>query len=244
MESSVDRVTKPEKRENPFINLAFNLVIPIFILEKAAHHLGENGPLKALLIAISFPVIYGIYDRISRKKTNLLSIFGLISVVVTGGLAVLQADGIWFAISEASLPLLLGLGVMASAFTKKPFVSALILNDSVMDLEKLNHHVQTNNKEADFKGLLKKSTLLFSVSFFISAILNFFLARHIFVPLATDLTEEARAQAINGQLAELRYYSIFVIMLPMFAFTALVLWHLFTGLRKSTGLKMEDLMRT
>lgn len=230
--------------ENPLLNLAFNLVIPILILEKAAVHLGEQGPLKALLLALCFPVAYGIYDWIRRKKANWLSGFGLLSVLITGGLALSKAEGIWFAVSEASLPLILGLGIMASAFTRKPFISTFLLNGGVMDLDRIHQRLEEFGRQEEFKKLLKHSTLLFSLSFFISAFLNFVLALKIFKPLKEGLSEELKTQALNEQLADMRYWSIFVIMIPMFIFGLFVMWHLLRGLYKTTGLKIDEIVKT
>ena len=232
------------KPENPLLNLLFNLVIPIAVLEKLGDRLGPQGPLIALIIALCFPLIYGLYDWVKRKKANWLSAFGMLSVLITGSLALFNAEGIWFAVSEASLPALLGLGVLASAFTSKPFVSSFILNEGVMNTERIHARLKEFGREVEFKRLLKHSTLLFSASFFISAFLNFYLARRIFVPINTALEEAVRTQTLNQQLAEMRYYSIFVIMIPMFLFGILVMWHLLRGLFKTTGLKIDEIMKT
>ncbi len=238
-------VKKPAaKPENPILNLVFNLVIPILVLEKLGSRLGPEGPLIALIIALCFPLIYGVYDWVKRKKANWLSAFGMLSVLITGGLALVKAEGIWFAVSEASLPALLGLGVLASAFTSKPFVSSFILNEGVMNTDRIYARLKELGREVEFKRLLKHSTLLFSASFFISAFLNFYLARRIFTPIDTALEEALRTQTLNEQLAQMRYYSIFVIMIPMFLFGILVMWHLLRGLFKTTGLKLDEIMNT
>lgn len=232
------------KRENPLLNLAFNLAIPIFVLEKSAQYLGTNGSLKALILALCFPVVYGAYDWITRKKANWMSALGMLSVLITGGLALAKVEGIWFAVSEASLPSILGLGVFASAFSSKPFVASFIMNDSVMNLPLIKQRLKELNREDQFRRLLKHSTLLFSVSFFLSALLNFFLAQEIFSPIDPALSEEVRTQTLNEQLAQMRYWSIFVIMIPMFLFGILVMWHLLRGLFKTTELKLDQIMRT
>jgi hypothetical protein len=167
----------------------------------------------------------------------------MLSVLITGGLALLKVDGIWFAVSEASLPAVLGLGVLASAFTSRPFVSSFILNESVTNTERIEARLTERGTAAAFKELLRHSTLLFSLSFFLSAVLNFFLARRIFLPIDPLLADDLKTQALNEQLAQMRYWSIFVIMIPMFLFGILVMWHLIRGIFKTTGLKVEEFMR-
>ena len=110
------------KRENMFLNLGFNLVLPIVILRKGDEWLGktlanitDSAPESAvvgsiiLLLAISFPVSYGILDLIRRRKWNFFSILGAISALLTGGIGLLPgANVLMFAIKESALPAILG----------------------------------------------------------------------------------------------------------------------------------------
>ena len=73
------------------------------------------GPLWGLLVALVFPIGYGIYDLIQRKKTNFLSILGFISVLCSGGLALAQVGGFWFAVKDALLPTIIGVAVLLVA---------------------------------------------------------------------------------------------------------------------------------
>ena len=72
--------TKPE---NTLLNLTCNLVVPTIVLMKFSTD-AWLGPLWGLLVALVFPIGYGIYDLITRRKTNYLSILGLVSVLLSG----------------------------------------------------------------------------------------------------------------------------------------------------------------
>jgi hypothetical protein len=48
---------------------------------------GRLGPLVALLVAISLPIGYAIYDGVRRHKLNFFSVVGFVSTLLTGILA-------------------------------------------------------------------------------------------------------------------------------------------------------------
>lgn len=233
-----------QKRENPLLSLMFNIILPVAALQNLSKHLGEDGPLWALLIGLSLPIGYGIYDYIARKEKNLMSAIGIISVVFTGGLALVQAEGIWFALVEMGLPLIFGIAVLISAFTSTPFIAKMTYNDVFMHIDKVESALEINGNLQKFKKLLKTSTLFLSSSFFLSAVLNFVLAIMIFVPIDSALPETQRADLLNDQIAEMRYKSIFVIMLPLMAFSMGIMWHLFSGIKKLTGLELEEVIKS
>ena len=113
---------EPIKKENTFLNLGFNIFIPILILNKgdawfgdALSSLFENTAVAVLLIAITFPIAYFIYDLVTRKKYNFISILGLISVLLTGGIGILEIPTQWFAVKEAAIPAIIGLVVILVA---------------------------------------------------------------------------------------------------------------------------------
>src|ERR1043165_6533761 len=110
--------TKP-KPENLLLNLLCNVVVPGAVLVwLSKDHL--LGPLWATIVALAFPLGYGVYDLARRKKTNFLSIFGIFSVLASGGLMIAKLGGLWFAVKDAIMPTMLGLTVLASLKSKSP----------------------------------------------------------------------------------------------------------------------------
>ena len=81
-------------KQNPFIDLIVSIVIPTLILMKLS---GESnlGPMGALLLALAFPLVWGLYELIVNKKKNFVAILGIISVLLTGGIGVLELDNKW-----------------------------------------------------------------------------------------------------------------------------------------------------
>jgi hypothetical protein len=192
-------------------------------------------------VALSFPLGYGAYDWIKNRKTNFFSILGLLNVGTTGGLALAGLYGIWFAVKEAAFPLLIGLFVFASSFSKNPFIKTLFMNPQILKIDLLYAKLEERKSLQDFERHLQKATLWLSGSFLFSAILNFILARYFFTPIDPALPAEQQSLVLNEQLANMTAWSMGVIMVPSIIFLMLIFWYLMKGIRASTGLSLEEL---
>ena len=239
--NSSEKKTPPEKhrQENGFLNLIFNIAIPVLILNRLSHFM---GPLYALLLALAFPLGYGVYEFYTRRKFNAFSVLGLLNVSVTGGLALMGLHGLWFAFKEAAFPTLVGLFVFGSAFTKKPFIQALFLNPGIMDVKLLEEKLQEHNKQQEFYQHMRKATMWLSLSFVFSAICNFTIARRIFINIDETLSAQNHSTLLNEQIARMTTWSMAIVLLPSMIFLLGIFWYLMKGVKDHTGLKTEELL--
>jgi len=166
----------PAKRENRLVNLLFNIAIPSLILAKASTP-ERLGPVAGLIIALLFPVSYGIWDFVKRREANFISIIGFASVLLTGGLGLMQVDNFWFAVKEAAVPSIIGLAVWASMYTSRPLVRQFLFNEQAFDTGKIQSALEERGNADIFDRLLRSSTYWLVASFTISAVLNYVLAR-------------------------------------------------------------------
>lgn len=229
--------TKPE---NSWLNLIFNIVLPVLILNKLTKFL---GPMAALLLALSFPLAYGAYDLAKRKKVNAFSALGLLNVGLTGGLALMGLHGFWFALKEAAFPTLVGFFVFGSAFTKKPFIASIFLNPGVMKVDLLEEKLAANNKQNEFHNHLRKATMWLSLSFVFSAICNFILAQKVFLNIDSTLSAEAQSVILNEQIAKMTTWSMAIVMVPSMIFLLGIFWYLMRGVKQYAGLTTDDIMK-
>ncbi|MBC7457202.1 MAG: hypothetical protein H7235_02910 [Bdellovibrionaceae bacterium] len=225
---------------NNLSNIFINIIIPVLILNKGAK-LGLTA-LQALLIALAFPLINGVYSLIKDKKINFISVLGLANILFSGILTLLALGGIWFAFKEAIFPLLIGVFVFASSRSKKPFFETMFLNPSIFQLDKLDAALDTDEKKKSFEKLIIQSTQYLSASFLLSATLNFGLSLYIFTPLSEDLSIEQKQQLLNEQLSHMTAYSMIVILVPTLIFVGFIMYNAFKKMTALTGLKMDDLM--
>ena len=214
------------------------------ILNKLSPYLGEHGPFYALLLAISLPLGHGLFDLVKEKKVNWLSLLGLLNVLLTGGFALLKLEGIWFAVKEAGFPSLIGIFVFFSSFSKKPLFSFFLNQPGVFSLELIEEKLQEYGNQVQYDQLIKKCTLLFSGTFFLSAVLNFVLAIRIFKPIPTGITESEAADIVNKQIADMTWLGYVVIALPLMVITTSLFYYCLRNLSKLTQLSINDLMRS
>lgn len=231
-EMTVPAATPPQK-ENLLLNLACNVAAPAIILSKFSERLGAK---HALVIALAFPLAYGLYDLIKRRNFNFLSALGFTSTLATGGLGLLKLEPFWFAVKEAVVPALIGLTVVVSQWTKKPLVRTMLYNDQVIDVPRVEAALDARGERPAFVRLLSSSGWLLAGSFALSSVLNFVLARFI-------ITAMPDTPLFNEQLGRLTWMSYIVIMLPSLVIMIVALWRLIKGLEKLSGLTLDEILR-
>jgi hypothetical protein len=235
---AAQQIPTQNKRENVWINLGVNILIPVLILKKGADWLPALSPGGVLIVALLFPVAYFVYDLYQRRKYNFISILGFVSVLLTGGIGLLQLNPIWIAVKEAGIPALIGIAVIASLKTRYPLVRTFLYNKEIIEVEKIDAALTERNNHAGFEKLMTTCTWLLAGSFLVSAVLNFILARII---VTTDPAENA--VVFNSELGSLAAWSWPVIVIPCMVVMMLALWKLISGIKTLTGLELEEVFR-
>lgn len=218
-----------------FGNLIFNIAIPVLIMTYASSE-EYLGPAWSVVAALAFPLSYGLLELKKTRKVNLFSVLGIVSVLLTGGISLLKLPAEYMAIKEASIPAAIGLAVLITQFTKKPLVKALILNDQLINWEKLNKRLEEKHVVEIFNAKVAISSYIVASSFFLSSTLNYGLAKWILIsePGTTAYTEEL------GRMTALSYP---VIVIPSMVLLVTALIYLFKQISKVTGDPIEDFMQ-
>ncbi|MEZ9819003.1 VC0807 family protein [Shewanella sp. 10N.286.45.A1] len=221
-------------KPRPLVDLLVSIAIPAFILMKLSgeDQLGASG---GLILALSFPLGWGIFELIKYKKFNFIALLGLANVLLTGGIGLLELDLKWLAIKEAAIPAAIGIAVLISTFTSKPLIKAIIFNPAVMDADKIIKRLQQNNCVAAFEQRLMKATYLVAGSFAFSAVMNYVLAKWI-------VTSPTGTSEFNEQLGQLTLYSYPMIALPSMLMMMGTFYYLWRTIRDLTGLKLEEVL--
>ena len=226
--------TKPKKGGGLLPNLLINVAIPAIILSKFS---GEQhlGPVWGLVVALAFPVLYGLWDLKQAGKVNFFSVLGVISVLLTGGIALLQLDASYIAIKEAAIPGAIGLAVLISQYTPYPLVQKFILNGDILDTDKLYKALAEQKNTAAFERKLAQAGYLVAGSFFLSSTLNYILAKVILVsPPGTT--------AFNEELGRMTWLSYPVIVLPSMLVLFFAIWFIFSSISKLTGRELDSFL--
>lgn len=253
--------TKKPDQEHPLANILINVLIPVLVLSYLSkdpdlqREWGKTvrpwhlGPFKALAIALVLPLGYGIWFFVKTRKANFFSALGLFSVLLTGGLTLYlwNPDGtvkanadVLFGLKEASVPLILGLAVIGSHWTRAPLLRTFLYSDSLFDIPKIERRVGEIGMDEDYRRVLFQSTILFASSFFLSTVMNFGLSLYFLGDLDHNAVD-AR-EIYNNQVAKITGWGFAVIGVPMMVFLFFTLLRLLKGLRRITGFKDDELM--
>ena len=227
---------KAEPRESALLSLGINIAVPAVILMKLS---GEEalGPVGGLLVALAFPLVYGAWDFARRREWNLIPILGFISVLLTGGIGLLQLDPKWIAVKEAAVPGVIGMLVLLSQYSRFPIVRTFLYNEKIMQVEKVDEALQERGNRGAFERVLVVASWMLAASFFLSSVLNFVLAKLI-------VKSQPGSTAFNEELGRMTALSYPVIVIPSMVIMIVTLWYLFSRIKRLSGLDFEQIMKT
>lgn len=228
----------PEKKENMFVSLLMNIVVPALILTKggkiAERFDFQVSPGIILVVALAFPIVYFFRDFRQRGKTNWISVIGFAGTLLTGGIGLFRLSPAWVAVKEAAIPLFIAVVMI---FSRK-MIRVFLFNDAVFDVPAIESAVARLGNGALLDATLKRCSRVLIASFFLSTILNFGLAR---VVVHTD--PEVDSAAFNEEIGTMLALSWPVITLPCTVFIIVALWILIKGLTKASGLSFEEILK-
>lgn len=230
---------KKTKKENVLLNLLCNIVIPVLIMTKLNGTEGTFalGPKWSLVIALMFPLGYGIADFFRAKKVNFISVLGFVSVLLTGTFGLLELNPLMLAIKEASVPLLIAIFVFISIKMDRNVVSSLLFNEDIVDMPKVYSVLEERGKRAEFDAMFRKSSYWVVVSFLLSSVLNFTLARII-------LQSAPGTEEYTAEIGRLTGLSFPVIAVPCTIILVVVMFYIFKQITKMTDIPLEELVKT
>lgn len=223
-----------QHQQRPWVDLVISIIIPSVILMKFS---GEQdlGSAKALVVALAFPLGWGLYELVRFGKRNFIAVLGLISILLTGGIGLLELDAEWLAIKEAAVPLVIGLAVLISTRTKYPLVRTLLYNRTVLDVDKIHDALVDKGNEAIFEARLMRASYYFAGTFLFSSIMNYIIAKWI-------VTSPSGTPAFNEELGQMTLVSYPMIAIPSMLMMFAIFYYLWRSIRSLTGFKFEEVL--
>ena len=233
-DTTVKTQSIPTHKPRPLVDLLVSILIPSVILMKFS---GPEylGPSSALIIALAFPLGWGTFELIKYRKFNFIALLGLVSVLLTGGIGLLQLDPKWLAVKEAAIPGLIGIAILISVYTPYPLIRTLLYNPTVMNIEKIENKLHELGNNQRFENRLQNATYLLSSTFLFSAVMNYILAKWI-------VTSPAGSAAFNEELGRMTLLSYPVIAIPATLMMVAILFYLWRTIRMLTGFELEEIM--
>ncbi len=222
-----------KQKNNSFVNILVNIVIPVIVLSKFSKE-EYLGPVYGLVIALSLPLIYGIYELIIQKKRNFISVIGFVGILLTGAIGLLHLPLHLIAIKEAAIPLLIGIVVLISTKTSWQLIRKFIYNRELLNIDLIESKLSTSSSLDQLNTILTRANIFFASSFFISSVLNFVLAKVI-------VHSNPGTPNFNEEMGRMTMLSFPVIVVPSLIIMLLVLWYLFAKLKGLTQLNSDQL---
>lgn len=215
------------------LNLIFTIVIPVIILTRFS---GEDqlGIVGGILVALAFPIAFGLYSVIRERRIGWMPVVGIVSVLLTGGIALLELPPEWLAIKEAAVPAVLAIAILVSAWIGRPL--ARIFLDLMLDKERIDVALAERNTTDEYLRRTGIATYLLAGAFLLSAILNYVLARVV-------VTSPAGTEAFNSELGRMTALSFPVITLPVTIVLTGTIFYIMMTVSRLTGLEPEEVLK-
>lgn len=226
---------KKDSKPNPLIEIAITIVVPALILTKLSGD-ASLGHMRALLLALAFPLVWGVWDGLKRRKVSWLAALGVVSTILTGAIGLLSLDAQWLAVKEAAVPGLIGLVILGSAWTRSPLIRLMVFNASLFDVARVHKALDEKGTSAAFEQRLRSGTLMLAATFFFSAVANYALARHV-------VTSPAGSTAFNEELGSLTALSYPIIAVPCMLMMMGLMYWLVRGAKALTGLDLGEMLQ-
>jgi len=193
------------------------------------------GATNALILALAFPIGYGLFELVVNKKRNFMALLGVVSVLLTGGIGLLKIDAQWLAVKEAAIPLCIGIGVVVANKLGYPLVRKLLFNPSIMNIPRIEKELAEKKNTGQFESRLDRANYLFAGTFLFSAIMNYGLAKAI-------VKSESGSTAFNEELGRMTLLSYPVIAIPSMIMMLGIFWYIWRTVNRLTGLSLEEIM--
>ena len=223
-------------KPRPVIDLLVSIVIPSIILMKFSDAV-NIGATTALIIALAFPLGWGLFEFFKHRKLNFIALLGLISVFLTGGIGLLKLDPQWLAIKEATIPGMIGIAVLISTHTRYPLIRTLLYNPRLINVDKIRQRLNESDSSHAFETRLQNATYLLSSTFLFSSIMNYVLAKWV-------VTSPAGSASFNQELGQMTLLSYPVIAIPSTLMMMGIFYYLWRTINGLTGLTLEEIVVT
>ena len=193
------------------------------------------GPIKAMLLALAFPVAFELRSIYLRHKVSVLSLVSIGGIFVTGAISLLGLSEGWLAIRRSLPYFAISLALLIAMAFRYPLVDMLLARALHMDKAKAAAEKNHNKKLLD--KAVRNAALSFVLLFLAIGVSSYILTRiNISAPPKTEL--------FNSQYARLRILALPFTTLPTFVGIAGIFVYLVFRIEKLTGIESTELMKT
>ncbi len=241
-----------DKGTQSLINVFMSVLAPVLILDycsKQGDSFWHLGTMPAMAIALALPLGYGIYLFSKTRKLDMVNGMGLIGTLLTAFVTVYANTGDggairpdtpwWYAIKEATIPLLLAACIILTAKGSGSLLRVFVYTDGIFDISRIEKKIEEKNLTQDYQRILWRASLLTASALIFSSVANFFLSLYFLLPV-TGAPEAEQSLLYNYAVSDMTKWGYVVISVPILVALIGVMFYLVRQLRELTGLERED----
>ncbi|MDR3143488.1 MAG: hypothetical protein LBT57_01375 [Puniceicoccales bacterium] len=221
------------KSAKSLLDLFWNIFLPAILMTWLDEWTGCS-PICALGVALMLPLGLGLKEFFERRRCNLISAIGLLDVLLTGGIGFLQLPKDWIAVKESFVPAILGLLVLLTLKTSRPFFQIIMEQHFIFNERIIEQASSDESSKVSWDRLMRRGTWLLFLPFLLSAILNFILARYF-------ICSETGTAAFNKEMGRFLVLGHTFIILPCFLMLLMTFIHVAKEICRITGSSLSDL---
>lgn len=225
---------KEHLSDNPLMMILLTLVIPSILIMTITK---ENllGPQTGLMIAILFPLGFGMYRMLKRKEYNVYAGLGVLSTAITGLIGILKAGPHLFAVKEGLLPVIIGLSFLLSKDMKVPLIKPILLKASGYREHKVECRIKAYGLEHRYRALLSKTSVLFASSYLMSGFINYILALLM-------LKGPKGSSQLLAEVGRMNLISALVTIVPAVVIAIITIFYFLLSISSLTGIPMAGVI--
>lgn len=222
---------RPSSR-GPLLELILTVAVPTAVLILGSPD-DRLGPVWALVLALVFPLGHAVSTVVRSRRVSPVTALVSVSILLTGGIGLLELDVRWFAWKEAAFPLMLGVLAVASVRTRWPVLPALL--GQILDGERLAEALESDEDRVAWERSLVRATWQLGLVFLLTAVGTFAFARWA-------VTSPTGTEAFTSELGWYTGWSFPLLGLPGTGAMMWILWRVLRELEDRTGRRLEELL--
>ena len=192
------------------------------------------GPTVGLVVALVPPILWGIVSMVREGQVSALAVLALVSVLLTGGVGLLRLDAGWFALKEAAVPVLIGVGTFVTATTRYAVVPILLAR--MFDLDRVYEAAEARGTREALESTLVRATRLAGGVLVGTAVVTWALARFM-------VQSETGTEAFADELGQYTLVSVPALLIPSTVLMAWVLSGVLGAVESATGEEPDAFLR-
>ncbi len=247
-------MSKSSSSSSSILGIFINILIPVLILDYCSAEPDGSfwhiGPLWALVVALSLPLVYGLRSLAVSKKFDIMSGLGFVGVLLTGVISIfvigeggqIHAATPWlFAGKEALIPLILAAAVLVSRATDTPLLNMFIYTPELFDVKRIEAAIAQQGHTAEYTKLQNSSSWILAGTLCASSVGNFFLSMAFMTPVM-NISAAQQQVAYNEAISDITWWGFLIIGVPLLIAFIYIMMRLVKKLGILSGLSREQIL--